>query len=136
MPDTSPEIIFWDACERERLTHSDIDEAIEEYLDQIASSEWPEIVTVKGYVRLAPSIEEYEGTRVESFLESLDEEYGDPDAYHATPPSEAMKAAELVFIKAVLAEYEPWQCEPAITKEIDAMAWVREHRPEWLEDES
>lgn len=134
MPEQEPD--FWDACERERLTYEDIDDAIEEYLDQLAPGKLPETVEVKGYVRREPSISEYEGAMLENLIERLDEEYGDPDAYHATPASENMKAAELVFIKAVLAEYESWQCEPVITKEIDALAWVREHRPEWLEDES
>jgi len=48
---------------------------------------------------------------LERTLERLDEEYGDPDG-DTTDATDAMKEAALVFGRAVVAEYVPWQCEP------------------------
>ena len=31
-------------------------------------------------------------------------------------------------------EYTPWACEPVVTEEVDTMEWIKEHRPDWLED--
>ena len=44
-------------------------------------------------------------------LDNLDETYMDPDSC-ATEPTEAMKAAALIFGRAIVAEYIPWTCEP------------------------
>ena len=45
-----------------------------------------------------------------------------------------MLAAEEAFIAAVLAEYKPWACEEVWQEDVNVMAWVTDHQPDWLEE--
>lgn len=47
---------------------------------------------------------------LESELNTLDEEYGDPDGDY-TEPTEAMKEAALTLARVILRDYKPWVCE-------------------------
>ena len=47
---------------------------------------------------------------LDSVLESLDEEYGDPDGDYTTPTKKMKEAAE-VFAKEIISEYYSWMCE-------------------------
>lgn len=51
------------------------------------------------------------GRVLERVLEELDEEYGDPNG-DFPEPTKAMKEAADTFMKVVLDEYVPWNCEP------------------------
>jgi hypothetical protein len=61
-------------------------------------------------------------------LEDLDEEFGDPDGDSSgTQPTEAMKAAEKIFVEAVLAEYTNHWCEDVYHEEVNVAEWVKAH---------
>lgn len=44
-----------------------------------------------------------------------------------------MLAAAEIFIEAFKVEYQPWACELCGSVMVSVKAWVREHRPDWLE---
>lgn len=124
--------VYWGAPDEERLIHDDMDEAIEAIFD-----EWPDpltgMVTVCGYARMEVSAHYLDAESIlEDILERLDEEYGNPDGdrSEATPP---MLDAAKALVAAIKAEYVPWACEEVERHEIDMAAWIREHRPDWLE---
>lgn len=125
---------LWGQDGDELLIHYSADEAIEDIID----GRHPDPIDSIGKI----TVYEYEPRDVngryfyplEWMLEILDEEYGDPNDC-GTEPTEKMKAAEKVFVDAVLSEYLPWTCEQsgkAVT--VNALDWVRENRPDWLKD--
>lgn len=123
--------IFWTCRDSERLTCESVDEAVEEYLDAVPMYEWPETLTVRGF---EPQAATYDGdTVLERMLEHLDEEYGDPDG-DPTEPTEEMKAAADAFVTVVLAGYRSWACEECETVDVNVREWVKENRPDRLEE--
>ena len=62
---------------------------------------------------------------LEIALEALDEEYGDPDEW--SKPTDAMRAAEKVFKRAILADYKPFMMDRVATEKIDVVEWAREN---------
>lgn len=122
-----------DGCEY--LEHEDPDEAIAAALD-----DWDvklfraadAVITVYGFARMYPTAESC-GAPLESLLETLDEDRGNPDG--PDDATDAMKKAEAVFIAAVLAEYVPWACEAVGESTVNVAEWVKKNNPEWLEDD-
>lgn len=136
----SKETILYGGPDDENLIYDDPDKYIESYLDAIVDAESPDgipedfEVTVCTYIRTRVSITEYVGDPLCHVLETLDETYGGPD--DPTEPTQKMIDAENKFIEAVIAEYEPWACEEKkeLRKEVKALDWIKEHRPDWLKD--
>jgi hypothetical protein len=120
---------FWGSGDQERLTCTDPDEFVEEYLDAIDPSDWPEKLTIVGYVPMPGKLDP--DRYLEQILEDLDEEYGDPDG-DPFKETDSMRQAMKTCCDAILAEYEPWSCEPVCKMEIDVQAWIKENRPDWL----
>ena len=71
--------------------------------------------------------ERFAGRPLEWLLEALDEEYGSPD--EPADPTDAMLAAEASFIRAVMDEYEAWQCEIVEIWRVRVLEYVD---AEWL----
>lgn len=124
---------FWGDPEAELLSCTDPDEAIENIVDNMLPSEMEGAqITVVAFrcrqVTWFPHV-------LETVLEQLDDEYGGEEG---TKPTEAMKAAETAFIEVMRREYKPWLCEPVPGTEItvNALEWVREHMPEWFENDA
>lgn len=129
---------LWEVAETGNL-HYDQADAISEYLDECDKT------TIREMVKTRPTLTLVEFKRMEidparlgvleHLLEFLDEEYGNQDGDWTTPTPD-MKSAELTFIKAVLKEYEVWQCEPTGKKEeVDILQWVTENEPDWLNEQ-
>lgn len=137
MPDYTAEPEFWDAdcydCIRdtESLIHTDPDEAVEAYLDERCDAPLPATVKVTAFKRrkLGPRDANPEWI-LESLLEQLDDEYGNPD--EGTDPTPAMKAAAEAFAEAIRREYVVWTCEAVATATVDVKAWERRYAPGWL----
>jgi hypothetical protein len=133
---------FYDCRESEELSHTDPDDAIQDYLDDLlepgltreqARARLPGTLTVTALRRrtVSESNKQYfADTALDDTLERLDDEYGGEAITHATP---RMKAAARAFSDAIAAEYTPWQCERVAEREIDVQQWLAEN-PDFLED--
>jgi hypothetical protein len=123
------EIVYWSADKHcEYLTCEAMNEAVEYYLDGLGTAEWPEVIEVYGYSRIAPAIEEHYSLC--PLVERLDEEFGSPD--DSSDWTDAMLKAEAEFHQVVLEEYESWACEVVKTVRLDTRIWLGEHRPDWI----
>ena len=127
-------IEYWDSEGEERLTHTDQYDAIENMLDGIGKL--PETIEICGYARMElPGVESLATDVLERLLEGLDEEYGDLEGGYVSG-TDKMKEAAKVFLTAVLDEYVSWACEIVKRETVDVAAWVKENRPDWLEQEA
>jgi len=124
---TDQQIAFWDVNrDAEQLQHLDRDEAVEYWLDEVDAAEWPALLTVYGYARAV--VDRAKLCPLESLLEYLDDWYGSDDASEPTP---GMRAAEELFVDAVLADYQVQHCRVVAEEQIDVAQFVRDHCPEW-----
>ncbi|MFA4971330.1 MAG: hypothetical protein WC683_01870 [bacterium] len=128
---TGREVVYWSVGGHEtELTHETMEEAIDYYLEEFAlpGGKWadnlPDEIEVVGFARVQLMMRP--GDTLERTLECIDEEYGDPDGGW-TEPTPAMLAAEAAYHAVVLAEYEPWMCEPVVRRQVDVRAWLAEH---------
>ena len=121
------EPVLWGSPDEERLVYTDEDVAIEAILDGI-DGPLPETITICGFARM--EVDTLRLNPLEDCLETLDEEYGDPDGEYSES-TEAMKEAERVFLAAIKKEYTTWMCEEVCRKEIDVAEWMKENRPDW-----
>lgn len=129
------ECAFWDARESEVLEHRDIHDAVEDYVEGMGELPADDEATVRVTGCNQRSAAGFlDGSVLEYALERLDQEFSDPEGEY-TEPTAAMKAAEAAFISAVLAEYHVWTCDEVVDVDVPILPWVREHRPDWLEDD-
>lgn len=122
---------FYGSEDDERLTHTDIDSAIEEILDQL--NPMPKTITVCKYKREVVKQNIDANLILESTIENLDERYGDSDG-EPTDMTDAMLQAAKLFTKIIKKEYVPWTCEKVGTEEVDTYRWVVNNAPDWLSD--
>lgn len=132
-PKPKREVKFW-ACDEdeEHLTHTDAEDAVAELLEETPVCEWPEEITVKGFAPMQPDLMAVARDQVQSLVEWLDEELGDPDGGY-TEPTSAMQDAGREFVRKVFEEYEVWACEVVETKTIKTVDWLKQQDLErWL----
>ena len=126
---------FWGPEGMERFSSEDPDEAIELIIDDLHPGPiTDDRITVIGVSPMSVKGALDQGQILEALLEQLDENYGDWDG-DMTEPCDAMKAAAKVFAEAIENLYEPFQCRETARFTFSPLAWVKEHRPDWLEDE-
>jgi hypothetical protein len=114
----------------ERLYHTSIGEAVYDHMDMIYPDQ-PETLVVYGFdPEEKPAPEKISnGHLLEDLLERLDEDYGSPEDY--AHPTDAMRAAELDFVRAVLDEYRVWRCKLVTTETVRVLDYVD---ADWLAD--
>jgi hypothetical protein len=123
---------YWSLGDDEEMPWSDPHDVVEDHLQAVDVSQFTEEDTLIVYEYAPMEIDLKPLGVLDALLETLDEEYGNPNEY--TKPSNKMKEAEQVFIKAVLDEYHIWACEQTGENVVvKVLEWVREHNPEWLE---
>ena len=133
----SKEIKFWGSKSVEYLTHTEMDDAIESMLDGIGDiNVLPKTIEICSYARMElPKAESLASSVLESLIEDLDNEHGDPTGDHLTEISDTMKEAAKDFVTAVLKEYVSWACELVKCETVNVQEWIKENRPDWLEEE-
>jgi len=115
------ETLLYGLHDEEHLQFDDPDEVVARLIDDAADPgepfdsivdrlTWPVKVLEYAPMKL-PDAERIAADVLEHTLETLDEEYGDPDG-GPTEPTEAVKAAALAFARAVVADYSVWAHEP------------------------
>ena len=128
---------MYDCQDSEELTCETPDEAVERYLDDCPPEEWPEVLHVMAWDRM--EITEKARRRLAGFvLEHLCELLADDYAGDDPPePTEAMGAAALAFVDAVVPDYPVWRCERVCRDDewVPVAAWVRAEHPEWIEED-
>lgn len=133
-------IDFW-TCDpdAERLTHEELEEAVEMYLDDADDLEnltWP--LEVYGWRRRGVSDKDLEGLGVslaERAEEWLDEEFGGDDhCVFEDLGQERLARACIEALKAARSagEITPWQCEVVETREV-TLEQARSWFPQWFE---
>lgn len=126
--------VFWGSADDERLTHTELDDAIESMLDGMDDiNDLPATIEVCGFARMAPNAKHEAAGVLERLIEILDEEYGDPDGGYAVA-TDSMKVAAEEFVTTVLDEYTVWACELVQRQTVNCRLWIKENRPDWLEE--
>jgi len=141
-------IEFWGEVDDKYLTHTEMNCAIEDILDgmevdiltasHLAKNikDMPETIKVYGFARqrLSDASKEFIAKDcLERLLEGLDDEYAEPDAGYSDPTDGMIKASK-EFVSAVLKEYVIWACEPVKHEIINVREWIKNNRPDWLEN--
>jgi len=130
----SEKIVAWGLEDDERLSHSEMDDAIESVLDGIGDlNAPPETIEMCGFIHKKPSVKREATGALDRILESLDEEYGDPDGGYIEA-TDSMKDAAQEFVAAVLDEYTVWACEIVKRETVNVQEWIKENRPDWIGD--
>lgn len=107
----------------ERLNHTEIGDAVQEWFDDFDGDVIPETVTVHGFAPMdLPEPEFIAGKILEQVLERLDEDYADPEGDN-TVADQAMKDAALTCAMVILGAYRVWSCE----KVSEVVVLVREY---------
>lgn len=132
------EPIFWSCDDTvEQLSHSEMDDAIEEHLDKFRPmhhehgrdeaartaafvAALPEKITVYGYERMEVPANALDAQDV------IDEFVQRPEDNEWA--GQLKRLGEVVDV----ANYVPWGCEQTTEVEVVVLDWVKEHRPEWL----
>ena len=122
---------FWGQVDKEQLFHTDEYGCIEEILDDM-NGPFPEKITICAFARM--EVNTIILHPLEDCLEALDEEYGNPDNGEYSESTEVMREAERAFLTTIKKEYTPWMCEEVCRKEIVVTDWIKENRPDWLEE--
>lgn len=126
-------IKFWGSEDDERLMHTEMDDAVESILEGMEEdvNNLPETIEVFGFASRKPNVKQWAEDVLHKLIESLDEEFGDPDdGYTAT--TDGMKEAADTFVTAVLKEYTVWACEFVKRETVNVQEWIKENRPDWL----
>lgn len=129
--DATRPIAFWSCGEGEQrtLTQTDRNEAIEAYLDGL--DERPLLLKIYGWSVVECDPNWLGGVAVKALLDTLDEEYGDPNG-KATESDYLMMKDEEALIKTVVSRYSVWRCEKVYEGLIETDRWVKGYRPDWL----
>lgn len=147
---------WFDCKDSERLTHDNPTDAIVEYLDDSAIAGQPALEVIAAAAPLEVTawrkkeggeflaeVDMYVETALDSFIENLAEENGDPDDGEIPGLSPKVRGqlldlwrahARLVF---ELAKVHSWSCERIGVRSFDAVqleALLREGAPEWFEE--
>jgi len=120
---------FYYGQEEETLTCNDLDEYICAFVDDYEGDLPREIIIGKYSVQDIPEIR-FEV--LERLLESLDEDYSDPDSPINTKPTEAMKQAEKDFIAVIRKEYRNHWLDPVEKIKVDLLDWCHKNGHEDL----
>jgi hypothetical protein len=116
---------YW-TCDRgtERLYHTTIHDAVVDWWDQLDPDDprggtMPETVTVYGFAPMEVDQARWSNYALDTVLEAMEEEYGDPDGISVNDPTAAMREAACTFLRSILAEYRVWGCEEVCQEVVD-----------------
>jgi len=125
---------FWDCRGDERLTHTGMDDAIEDYLSD--GGDIPETLEVRGFAPMElPAADVIAQSVLEHVFEFMFEDLLDPEADVKDSITTEIREAATAFAEVVHREYTPWACEVVCTGTVNVKDWVKRHRPDWSEDE-
>ena len=105
------------------------DAALTELLRSLPSDDWPDSVEAIAYAPVTVQIKDtgLDALPLRMVLETLDNQYADPEAFGSTRPTPAMKQAEREFLEAVTAEYTPWALRQVHVETLSVEPWISDH---------
>jgi len=116
-------ILFWSLYEEAEDLHYNTEEAaLKELVTMHEHCKIPAEVTLYGFARLDVFLGSY--SPLQELLDYLDAEYGHPDD-EPNGATFATRAAEKIFIEAVLKEYVPWACKCVIKKKVNPFDYIK-----------
>ena len=105
------EVKYYSIGEREIPYATDPEEAVREFIDGLlGGEEVPEFVEVQGYALMSIRDSVFDCC-LESLLENLDEEYGDPFSFSNYVLSDKAEELFKAFKEQIQKEYPVWLCE-------------------------
>lgn len=127
-------IDYWDLSELDRLVYANMHEAVEDVLRKHEEdSTTPPVLTLMGFAKLKPNVKSEAARILNILLYYLDRDfrfYADNN----TEPTERMKQAAEKFVKAVLKDFEVFDCKSVCVKKVNIKRWITKH-PDWEEYE-
>jgi hypothetical protein len=125
---------YWSCNEYEELlTETSIDDAVQQFVDNAAENEIPNMLTVYGFnpVKINKNIKDVFGlSALENMVERLDEDFGNPD--DDSELTEEMKVAAKDFSEKIIDLYHVFRCEQVDEVEINMVEWCKENDPELI----
>jgi len=118
-----------------RLTHTEISEAIHDFLDTLEFAEiraLPKTMTIYGFKPMEVSesqMQRWADDAIENMLERFDEEYGDPEGGSEPMKPDDKKALEKLWletVRATVAKQYVWNCEGCGSREIDITEYIQQ----------
>ena len=104
-------IEFYGYDGQERLSSEPEDVVIDLITGEEDYQGYPIKVHVFKPIEIIKDVESYVESMLDTLLENLDEEYGDPDNDY-TEPTEKIKKSALDLARTIKEEYVSWMCEP------------------------
>ena len=120
--------VFYGLQDQEQLDHS-IDEVMERHFDGIPFDQLPAVVKVYHSRHIQPHPSRVGRDILETLLEHLNEDYGDPENYFATMVYPEQQRAATHFVRTILDGYSLYQCKLTGDSEwVNVRDWAAEHQ--------
>jgi len=110
---------FWGMKNDDYCDCNSIGEYINKFCEEHDDGPLPETIDLIGYDLVIINEEKQADRVLETFIESLDEDYGD-----YTKPTDGMKLAAKEFVKKVISEYQVTTCEKVCEKTVRIKDYV------------
>jgi hypothetical protein len=116
---------FWGMKDDEYYDCNSIWEYINKFCEEHDDDSIPETIDLIGFDPVVVNEEKQADWVLENFLESLDENYSNPDNDY-TKPTDGMKLAAKEFVKKILSEYQVTTCERVCKKTVQIKDYMSE----------
>jgi hypothetical protein len=127
---------FYGADNEEYLSQTTLDDAIEMAIDSLTMP-IPKTIEIYKYKRSKPKLSSrFDRENVLMLiLDSLDEEFGNPDDPYSESTDEMIKATD-EFINKIESLYVSWTCEKVGSTIINCKEWVKTNAPHWVTEKA
>lgn len=134
-----PDGDFYEARDRDELSHERLDDAVQDYLDEVDTPDWPATLTVKVMARMDPSSRSHQFalSLLETLIDEIEEEFGDPNDNHDfVGPGDKAECLKIMTtaVEAICAKGSAWSCEEVGVIEVDLLEYLTQENAPWLDD--
>ena len=112
---------YYGLADQEQLHATSLEEAVIEQLESLQPEDFPSTLVITRFRRAELNLN-HQGP-LESFLEHLDHQYGNPNS-DSTAETQAMRTAEKAFVATVLQDFHIWRCDPVDSETVNVRRWL------------